>query len=111
LKDVLPWAYCRALAQRLDAREVLFLGGGDAPPGSEGAIAVSRDGGATWAAAAMPGRSNSTMWNFAVHPADPRMIYAASVSGQVYRSTDGGENWSKLGREFGEIRALAWTPA
>jgi hypothetical protein len=28
----------------------------------------------------------------------------------VYRSTDAGESWEKLAREFGEIRALAWTP-
>jgi photosystem II stability/assembly factor-like uncharacterized protein len=43
-------------------------------------------------------------------PADPTLIYASSVSGQVYRSTDGGEGWEKLPREFGEIRALLWTP-
>ena len=51
--------------------------------------------------------ANSTIWNFAVHPADPRMIYASSVSGQVYRSLDGGTSWQRLPREFGEIRALA----
>jgi hypothetical protein len=58
----------------------------------------------------MPGPANSTIWNFTVHPADPRLVYACSVSGQVYRSTDAGESWTKLSREFGEIRALAWTP-
>jgi photosystem II stability/assembly factor-like uncharacterized protein len=50
------------------------------------------------------------MWNFAVHAADPQLIYASSVSGQLYRSTDGGTSWRRLPREFGEIRALAWTP-
>jgi hypothetical protein len=50
------------------------------------------------------------MWNFAVHAADPNLVYANSVSGQVYRSVDGGASWLKLPREFGEIRALAWTP-
>ena len=59
----------------------------------------------------MPGRANSTVWTFAVHPAVPALVYAASVSGQVYRSTDGGTTWQKLPREFGEVRALAWTPA
>jgi photosystem II stability/assembly factor-like uncharacterized protein len=107
---VLPWPYTRALVQRCDAPEVLFLGGGDAPPGCEGALAVSHDAGSTWMPAALPGRANSTMWTFGVHPADARLIYAASVSGQLYRSTDGGETWDKLRREFGEIRALAWTP-
>ncbi len=111
INKVLPWIYTRALIQRSDAPEVLFLGGGDAPPGREGAMAVSRDAGTTWTPAALPGRANSTLWNFGVHPADARLIYAASVSGQLYRSTDGGESWGKLGREFGEIRALAWAPS
>ena len=31
--------------------------------------------------------------------------------GELYRSTDGGTAWEKLPREFGEIRALAWTPS
>jgi hypothetical protein len=51
------------------------------------------------------------MWCFATHPADAELIYAASVSGEVYRSTDGGVGWEKLEREFGEIRALAWAPS
>ncbi len=58
----------------------------------------------------MPGRANSTIWNFAVHPADPQLIYASSVSGQVYRSLDGGSSWRRLAREFGEVRSLAWAP-
>jgi hypothetical protein len=45
-----------------------------------------------------------------VHAADPDLIYAASVSGQLYRSTTAGRNWDKLAVEFGEIRALAWAP-
>jgi hypothetical protein len=38
------------------------------------------------------------------------LLYASSVSGELYRSTDAGASWEKLPREFGEIRALAWTP-
>jgi photosystem II stability/assembly factor-like uncharacterized protein len=106
----LPWTYCRGLAQQCGHPEVVFLGHGDAPPGSVGVVARSVDAGQTWQVAQMPGRANSTVWTFAVHPADPQLIYAASVSGQVYRSTDGGASWQKLAREFGEIRALAWTP-
>ena len=45
-----------------------------------------------------------------VHAADPELMYASSVSGEIYRSTNGGVAWDKLPREFGEIRALAWTP-
>jgi len=106
----LPWIYCRALAQQAGRPEVLFLGNGDGPPGSGGALARSRDGGDTWEKLTLPCEANSTIWNFAVHPADPNLIYASTVSGQVFRSFDGGENWEKLKREFGEIRALVWTP-
>ncbi len=32
-------------------------------------------------------------------------------SGQVYRALDAGASWKCLKREFGDIRALAWTPS
>jgi photosystem II stability/assembly factor-like uncharacterized protein len=107
---VMPWSYCRTLGQPIGRSAELLLGNGDAPPGSAGLIGRSTDGGRTWSPADMPGRANSTIWNFAVHAADPSLIYAASVSGEIYRSTDAGQSWIKLAREFGEIRALAWTP-
>jgi photosystem II stability/assembly factor-like uncharacterized protein len=90
--------------------EVVLLGNGDGPPGTVGIVARSTDGGTHWEPARMPGRANSTIWNFAVHAADPDLVYVSSVSGEVYRSTDAGASWEKLSREFGEIRALAWTP-
>jgi photosystem II stability/assembly factor-like uncharacterized protein len=107
---VMPWSYCRTLGQPIGRTEEILLGNGDAPPGSAGMIGRSVDGGRTWTQAKMPGRANSTIWNFAVHPADSGLIYAASVSGEIYRSVDAGKSWIKLAREFGEIRALAWTP-
>ena len=55
-------------------------------------------------------QANSTIWTFALHPSDPTLIYAASVSGEVYRSRSAGVRWDKIAREFGEIRTLAWTP-
>ncbi len=109
--DRLPWPYCRGLAQARGNPEIVYLGNGDGPPGTVGAVALSADGGTTWREAAMPGRANSTLWNFATHPSDPQLVYASSVSGEVYRSTDGGSAWARLPRVFGEIRALAWTPA
>jgi len=106
----LPHSYCRGLAQIAGRPERVLLGNGDAPPGTTGLIAASGDGGETWQITRMPGPANSTIWNFATHPSDPQLVYASSVSGHVYRSTDGGGSWVKLTREFGEIRALAWTP-
>ena len=38
------------------------------------------------------------------------VMVAASIYCYVYVSTDGGENWNKLQKEFGEIRSLALTP-
>lgn len=110
LGKVFPWNYCRGLAQPAATPDVVFAGVGDGPPGSEGVVGISRDGGRSWRPATFPGIANSTIWNFALHPADASLVYAASVSGQVYRSTDGGDSWAKLKREFGEIRGLAWTP-
>ncbi|MHB1425361.1 MAG: WD40/YVTN/BNR-like repeat-containing protein [Gemmataceae bacterium] len=108
--EAMPWSYCRTLIQPCGRPEEILLGNGDAPPGSAGVIGLSRDGGRTWTLADMPSRANSTLWNFAVHPADSRLIYASSVSGQLYRSLDGGASWQRLPREFGEVRALAWAP-
>jgi photosystem II stability/assembly factor-like uncharacterized protein len=108
--QMLPWSYCRGMSLVPNRPDMALLGNGDGPPGTTGVVARSVDGGVSWKEAAMPGRSNSTMWNFAVHPADPELVYASSVSGEVYRSTDSGATWTKLSREFGEIRALAWTP-
>jgi photosystem II stability/assembly factor-like uncharacterized protein len=106
----LPWSYFRGMGQPVGQPDVILLGNGDRPPGEAGIVARSTDGGSTWQAARMPGRANSTIWNFAVHAADPELIYASSVSGEIYRSSDSGASWEKLAREFGEIRALAWTP-
>jgi photosystem II stability/assembly factor-like uncharacterized protein len=107
----LPWSYCRGLAQMSGRPEVVFMVNGDGPPGTIGAVARSTDAGATWHIPNMPGRSNSTIWTFGVHGADPQLVYAPSVSGEIYRSTDGGGSWEKLSREFGEVRAIAWSPS
>jgi len=105
----MPGSYCRTLAQTANDPRTLLLGNGNGPPGSAGTIGISRDGGESWRPAQMPHTANSTIWNFAVNPADASLIYASSVSGEVYRSRDGGASWLQLEREFGEIRALAWT--
>lgn len=102
--------YCRGLQQRPDRPEVLFLGNGDGPPGTVGAAWRSNDAGKTWQRMELPVRPNSTVWDFAFHPAQPQRVYAYSVSGQVFHSADGGDRWEKLPREFGEIRSLAWVP-
>jgi hypothetical protein len=38
------------------------------------------------------------------------IIVANSLHGYVCVSTDAGDRWTKVRREFGEIRAMAWMP-
>ncbi len=35
------------------------------------------------------------------------LLLVYSVAGQIYRSTDCGHTWTKLSREFGEVRVVA----
>jgi hypothetical protein len=46
----------------------------------------------------------------ATHPSNPKLIFVCSNLGQLFRSTDGGETWTKLPREFGEVRSTIWQP-
>jgi photosystem II stability/assembly factor-like uncharacterized protein len=103
-------SYCRGVAFKADDANVMFVGNGDTIPGVTGAIQISRDGGRSWQAAALPVAPNSVIYWFATHAARPNVIVAASLYGYVYVSEDGGESWSKRRREFGEIRALSLTP-
>jgi photosystem II stability/assembly factor-like uncharacterized protein len=98
------------LALRSDDPGVIFVATGDGAIGSTGAIQRSKDGGRTWEMPPLPIEPNTPMWAFATHPADPGLILACSHYGQLFRSSDGGDSWTKLRREFAEIRALAWTP-
>lgn len=109
LRDAFPWSYTRACALPADPGAV-WIGVGNGPPGDQGAVGVTDDLGETWRRLPLPKVANSTIWNFAFHPADPRRVYAASVSGELYLTRDGGASWVQLPREFGEVRALAWTP-
>lgn len=111
IRNAFPWAYCRAVAVPLDNPQALLVTNGDAAAGSTGALQYSADGGKTWTPRALSEVPNSTMWCVASHPADPGLLFASSIFGQVYRSGDGGTLWQKLPREFSEIRALLWVPA
>lgn len=111
VKAQFPHAYCRGILAKADDPQTLFLGNGNGPPGSTGTLQISRDGGQSWRAAELPVPPNSTVWTFATHPAAPEWIYAAAVSGYLYRSADGGATWARCRHEFGEIRSLALLPS
>jgi photosystem II stability/assembly factor-like uncharacterized protein len=98
----------RSIAERPDHTGVIFMTNGDGPPGSHGRLYRSRDNGATWQDAKLPGEVESSCYFLAVNAADPNLVFAAATLGQLYRSTDGGETWTALKRRLGEIRAIAW---
>ena len=68
-----------------------------------GALLVSRDGGRTFSEQFTP--SGAAIGDFEVDPGDPRRIVAASDV-ELYRSSDGGAAWERIGQGTG-IR-LAW---
>lgn len=107
---VWPWRYSRACAVPPGDPSCVWVGAGNGPPGDQGGLYRTRDLGESWERLPLPGVINSTIWCFAFHPHNPRLAFAASVSGQLFRTSDGGASWSRLAREFGEVRALAWTP-
>lgn len=110
VKGSLPWGYCRGILADPAEPSTLFAGIGNGPPGDVGGLARSRDRGDTWESVHLPETPNSTIWLHAASAADPKQRYLASVSGYLYRSTDGGKRWEKLPREFGEIRGLLLLP-
>ncbi|MBI2192758.1 MAG: hypothetical protein HYU36_12315 [Planctomycetes bacterium] len=106
----LPWSYARPCILDAGDMTTLYIGIGNGPPGSRGALFRTRDLGQSWQRCALPNEPNSTIWNLAACPADPSLLYVSTINGEVYRSVDRGDSWTKTGHEFGEVRALAWIP-
>ena len=106
-----PLPYCRSVVFKEDDGNVMLAAIGDDALGGAGAIQRSSDGGRSWETPLLPLTPNTHMECFATHPADPDLILACSHYGQLFASSDGGEWWVKLPREFTEVRgALAWMP-
>jgi photosystem II stability/assembly factor-like uncharacterized protein len=108
--DHFPWPYCRAAMYVPNDTRRVYIGAGNGPPGDEGGLFYTDDLGKTWGRAELGLTANSTIWCLARESAVPGWIFACSVSGQLFLSTDDGASWSKLGHEFGEVRALAIVP-
>jgi photosystem II stability/assembly factor-like uncharacterized protein len=103
-----PWQYTRAVVTRADNPSIVLLANGNGPPGNDGRLLRSRDGGDSWERVPLPGTLNSTVWCIATHPSDPLLIFMCTNLGQVFRSTDGGDTWTRLPHEFGELRSFHW---
>ena len=105
-----PWQYTRAVSTAPDDLQTVWLTNGNGPPGSTGRLWRSRNGGVDWQVVALPGVLNSTPWCIAADASRPLLRFLCTNLGQLFRSTDGGEQWQRLPHEFGEVRALAWRP-
>lgn len=101
-----PWQYTRTIASRADGDQTLFLTNGNGPPGSTGRLLCSHDFGGSWQDVGLPGETNSTPWCISSNRADPNIVFTVTNLGQIFRSLDGGNTWSKLKREFGEVRSM-----
>ena len=110
IKKKWPLPYARGVAVKSDDASTLFVGCGETTTGETGHVLRTRDFGDTWETLRLPGRPNSTLWGLATHPADGNRILAFTLFGEVFLSEDAGESWTKVPREFGEIRTAAWLP-
>jgi photosystem II stability/assembly factor-like uncharacterized protein len=106
-----PWQYTRTIMARADGDDTLFLTNGNGPPGSTGRLLRSVDHGASWQDVGLPGQTNSTPWCIASHASDPSIVFTVTNLGQIFRSLDGGQSWTKLIREFGEVRSMVLVPS
>jgi photosystem II stability/assembly factor-like uncharacterized protein len=75
--------------------------------GASGKTFTSRDGGATWQAAATA--PDMFVRSFAFPPAAPQLVYGGGAlpepslgfpDGQLFKSSDGGASWAAFGRRF-----------
>ena len=88
-----------------DAR-ILFTSIGDGhsgqwrtrPSGAESMVIRTKDGGATWERLekGLEETERDYAYTFAHDPSSPDRVYAGFISGDVYRSEDCGDSWSKL---------------
>jgi photosystem II stability/assembly factor-like uncharacterized protein len=104
------WNYFRSLKQPAPNGDVVIASVGDKPSGEAGELLMSRDFGTTWEPCALSSAANSTFWSIGTNAADTRLLFVATIFGQIFKSTDGGASWSKVRRELGEIRMITWAP-
>lgn len=84
---------------------------------STGTLFQSADGGRNWSRLAHLGNDDNVLDHIAIDPQNPKHIFVSAWSvvnqqaGDVYRSTDGGNNWEALPGVHGKsVRAMAIAP-
>jgi photosystem II stability/assembly factor-like uncharacterized protein len=110
VKQHFPYTHIRDLVFSAVDPCVAWAAIGDSTPGTTGALMQTRDAGLTWAAAMLSQPPNSAMWVVRTQPDHPERVLAASRYGYLYESSDGGNSFTKLRREFSEVAAIVWIP-
>ncbi len=105
-----PYTFCRGMAIKPDDPNTIYVGTGDSNIGVTGAVVRTRDRCESWENTPLPVAPNSPIWKFAVNGADPDTVLCCSHWGEVFQSENAGDTWSKVEREFTEIRGIVWMP-
>ncbi len=72
----------------------------------------SEDGGATWRDSNDSSTSAANVMALAVHPQDHNTVYAATLIGGIFKTTNGGQSWQAVNQGLAvmDVRALAIDP-
>jgi photosystem II stability/assembly factor-like uncharacterized protein len=83
------------------------------PSGAESVMVRTKDGGKSWER--LDGQLSEISKNFAeaiaIDPSDPKRLYAALRSGDLFASTDGGDSWTKLDAKVPSVSDMKCVPA
>jgi photosystem II stability/assembly factor-like uncharacterized protein len=109
--DKLGWRYPHRIFVSPQRPETVYVVVGDSTPGTAGSILRSTDAGRNWEVLNLPVPPNSAIWAIGISPANPDVMFAGSRHGYLYESEDGGDSWTKLEREMGEISSIVVVPS
>lgn len=82
-----PATQARAIAIHPDDPRTVFCG-------TQRGVYRSRDGGDKWQRMNMT--EGRVVWSLRFHPNDPSIMFAGTEGAEVFKSADGGENWSHI---------------
>jgi photosystem II stability/assembly factor-like uncharacterized protein len=104
-----PMTYGRDLRVSPHDPKILYAALSPAFRSADGAIYKSEDVGRTWTRFDRGVKAEATMMGVAAHPRDPQRVYGISKAGQVFGTSDGGENWTerRLPEGAGDCYAIA----
>jgi photosystem II stability/assembly factor-like uncharacterized protein len=86
--------YCRQIREVPGNPRKLWVAAGSNFQSDCGVLLQSRDGGDTWTRVDMGPQPRHTMFTLTFNERHPNQMSSATNGGEVYSSTDGGENWT-----------------